>query len=248
MLNHAAAGLALLRDALLPPHCLACGTALTREAAIAGLLCAPCLDQAGLIRPPVCERCGLPLAEPAPLCTGCDWDPPAFRAARAALRYGGVAKQLILPFKYADRPEAAAGLASLMLKPGAALLGRADLLVPVPLHRRRLAKRGYNQAALLARALGRESGVPILADALARTRATPPLEGLDQEARGEALAGAIAIRQPRCAAIAGRGVLLIDDVLTTCATASACAQALLGAGAASVDVLTLARVADEHEV
>ena len=248
MLNHAAAGLAVLRDALLPPHCLACGTVLTREAAIAGLLCAPCLDQAGLIAPPVCERCGLPLAEPGPLCTGCDWDPPDFRAARAALRYGAVAKRLILPFKYADRPEAAAGLASLMLKPGAALLGRADLLVPVPLHRKRLAKRGYNQAAQLARALGRDSGVPALADALRRTRATPPLEGLDQEARAEALAGAIAVRPRRRAAIAGRSVLLIDDVLTTCATASACARALLDAGATAVDVLALARVADDHEI
>lgn len=248
MLRHAATGLAALRDALLPPHCLACGQTLGADAAIEGMLCACCLDGTDLIVPPVCGQCGLPLAEPAPLCTGCDWDPPDFRAARAALRYGALAKQLILPFKYNDRPEAAAGLAALMLKPGAPLLGRADLLVPVPLHRRRLAKRGYNQAAQLARALSKHSGVAVLVDALIRTKQTPPLEGLDQDARIDALAGAIAVRPARRDVLAGRTVLLIDDVLTSCATASACARALLAAGAAAVDVLALARVADEHEI
>ncbi|HEX7389389.1 MAG TPA: double zinc ribbon domain-containing protein, partial [Acidiphilium sp.] len=227
-------------DALLPAHCLACAEPVTGD----GLPCTACFGEADFIAAPVCGQCGLPLAEPAPLCTACDWDPPAFRTARAALRYGPAAKKLILPFKYADRPEAAAGLARLLLRPGAGLLAGADWLVPVPLHRSRLAARGYNQAGQLARALGRLAGKPVLIDGLARIRATRPLAELDQHDRESALKGAIAVRPHRRCAIAGRTILLIDDVLTSGATASSCARALYAAGAAAVDVLALARVAD----
>lgn len=230
-------------DILLPAHCLAC----TEQVDNDGQLCAACFAETNFITAPFCGQCGLPLAEPAPLCTACDWAPPSFRAARAALRYGPAAKRLILPFKYSDRPEAASGLARLLLRPGADLLGPADWLVPVPLHRRRLAARGYNQAGQLARALGRLAGKPVLIDALARIRATRPLAELDQYDREMALKGAIAVRPRRAAAIAGRTILLIDDVLTSGATASSCATALYAAGAAAVDVLALARVADIHE-
>ena len=230
-------------DILLPAHCLAC----TEPVSGVGQLCGACFAAADFITAPVCGQCGLPLAEPAPLCTACDWDPPTFRAARAALRYGPAAKRLILPFKYADRPEAASGLARLLLRPGADLLAAADWLVPVPLHRRRLAARGYNQAGQLARALGRLAQKPVLIDALARIRATRPLAELDQHERDAALKGAIAVRPNRSPAIIGRTILLIDDVLTSGATASSCATALYEAGAAAVDVLALARVADIQE-
>lgn len=227
-------------DMLLPAQCLAC----TEPAPGDGQLCPRCFGQAEFITAPYCGQCGLPLAEPAPLCTACDWAPPVFRHARAALRYGPAAKRLILPFKYADRPEAAAGLARLLLRPGGELLAGADLLVPVPLHRRRLAARGYNQAGQLARALGRLTGRPVLIDGLVRLRATRPLAELDQHDREIALKGAIGVRPARVRLIAGRTILLIDDVLTSGATASSCAGALYEAGAMAVDVLALARVAD----
>jgi ComF family protein len=230
-------------DIVLPAQCLSC----TEPASGVGQLCSDCFTKISFITAPFCGHCGLPLAEPAPLCTACDWDPPVFRAARAALRYGPAAKRLILPFKYADRPEAAAGLARLLLRPGAELLARADLLVPVPLHKRRLAARGYNQAGELAKYLGRLAGKPVLIDGLIRTRATRPLAELDQHDREIALRGAIAIRPGRAAALFGRNILLIDDVLTSGATASSCAGALYETGAAGVDVLALARVSDDHD-
>lgn len=230
-------------DLVLPAQCLACSEPVPAD----GQLCAACFVMVDFITDPVCGQCGLPLAEPAPLCTACDWAPPTFRAARAAVRYNEAAKRLILPFKYADRPEAARGLARLLLRPGAALLTAADLLVPVPLHKTRLAARGYNQAGQLARALARLTGRPVAIDALIRLRATRALSELDQHERETAMNGAIAVRPGRQSLVAGRTVLLIDDVLTSGATASACAMALLEAGAAAVDVLAIARVADAGE-
>jgi ComF family protein len=231
-------------DLMLPPQCLAC----SEEVPADGLLCVSCFVETSFITDPVCGQCGLPLAEPAPRCTSCDWAPPSFRAARAALQYNTAAKRLILPFKYADRPELAIGLARLLLRPGRELLARADLLVPVPLHRSRLAQRGYNQAGLLARALGRITNKNVMIDALVRLRATRPLSELDQTGRELALKGAIGTRRSREPQITGRSVLLIDDVLTTGSTASACADALYAAGATAVDVLAIARVAEDEGV
>jgi ComF family protein len=159
------------------------------------------------------------------------------------LRYDELSKRLILPFKY-DRTESARGIAKLMARAGAPLLLQADLLVPVPLHAARLRQRRYNQAALLAAALGRMAGRKVAPDALVRTKATPPLGGLGLENRRAVLDGAIAVRPGRGGALAGKVVLLIDDVMTSGSTADACARALLGAGAACVNVLTAARVAD----
>ncbi len=164
--------------------------------------------------------------------------------ARAALRYDGHAKRLLLPFKHADRPELAAALAPMMARAGAALLARADLLVPVPLHRRRLFTRRYNQAALLARALSRQSGVPDVPDGLCRSRPTAALGELGASARAAAVAGVFAVRPTRAARLAGARVLLVDDVMTSGATAAACTEVLLAAGVLGVDVLVAARVPD----
>ena len=131
-----------------------------------------------------------------------------------------------------------------MARAGAALLHGADLLIPVPLHRRRLLARRYNQSALLAGALARLSARPAVLDALIRQRPTPSLDGMGAAARAAALRDAFAVRPRRRQQIDGARVLLIDDVMTSGATAAACARALLAAGALDVDVLAAARVPD----
>jgi predicted amidophosphoribosyltransferase len=190
-----------------------------------GLLCADCFRQTGFISEPFCTRCGVPFGSAAlggaeHLCTACRAEPPVFGRARAALRYDAQGRRLVLPLKHADRTELTAVLAPHMARAGAELLRDADVIVPVPLHRWRLFRRRYNQAALLAKALGRSAGRPCVVDALRR------------------------IRPSRAQRIDQQKVLLIDDVMTSGATANACARALLAAGAASVDVLVAARVPD----
>ena len=233
----------LALDALVPPLCLACDAPVAEP----GQFCPACFAGAHLIAAPLCERCGVPFAAvgqggAAGICAGCRAHPPPWRRARAALAYDAVARRLVLPLKYADRPETARHLAPLMARAGVALLGEAEAVVPVPLHRRRLFTRRYNQAALLAKFLARP-GRPALLDALMRVRATTPLGALDRKERAREVAGAFAVRPGRAAALRGRRVLLVDDVLTTGATAAACTLALLEAGAAGVDVLALARAA-----
>ncbi len=170
--------------------------------------------------------------------------PPVFRQARGALCYDEQARRLILPFKHVDRLELAPILARMMQRAGTLLLERADVLVPVPLHRRRLFQRKYNQAAVLAFAVGRLAVRPVLADALVRTRRTEPLDEKSPEQRASELKGAVKVRQSRAVRVSGRTILLIDDVMTSGATANACAAALMDAGAVAVDVLVAARVPD----
>jgi ComF family protein len=176
----------------------------------------------------------------AEICGVCEATPPAFATARAALRYDAMAKGLILPFKYGDRTDLCRGLARLMARAGATLLERAEVIAPVPLHVRRLRQRRYNQAALLAAELSRIAGKPVMQDALARVRETMPLGRLAAAARRAALAGTMSVRRD----VAGLAVLLVDDVMTSGATADACAAALRAAGARRVDVLVAARVPD----
>lgn len=230
-------------DSLLPPQCPLCRNFVDGP----HKLCALCFSQMNFITAPYCIRCGLAFATmgeagPQGECLGCLRRPPSFRCARAALRYDAAAQPLILPFKHADRTELAPVLAAMMARAGARLLAETDVLVPVPLHRRRLIARRYNQSALLAAYLAQLASRPWLPDALMRSRATTPLGDLSAAARREVVAGAIEIRPSRRAAIEGKRLLLIDDVMTSGATASACAEAALQAGAAAVDVLVGARV------
>ncbi len=235
-------------DLLLPPHCPSCGTQISTHAT----LCPPCFNTLTFITDPLCQSCGLPFASRAfagtlRLCPHCLANPHPWRAARAALLYDDAARTLVLPLKHADRQENAAALAALMARAGAALINRADLLVPVPLHRARLRARGFNQAALLAAALARRRTKPHAPDALQRTRPTPSLGALSANERAETMANVIAIRPRRAPNIRGKSILLIDDVMTSGATAASCAQALLDAGAAHIDVLVAARVPDPRQ-
>lgn len=234
----------LALDALLPPRCLACGVIVGDD----GGLCAACWSCVAFIAEPVCDCCGAPLPYDSPdrsvgatLCADCATARPIYARARAALVYDDASKSLLLGFKHADRLHAARAFAIWMLRAGGALLRDAEVIMPIPLHRRRLFLRRYNQAAVLALALGRLAGKPVLADALIRQRATPPQGRLGREARRRNVAGAFAVTPAGRTAVAGRRVLLVDDVMTTGATAAECAGALLAAGAAAVDALTLAK-------
>ena len=237
-----AMGLRLL-DVALPPRCLSCGTVVAE----AGTLCSGCWPGVEFIAAPLCSACGIPLsAAPATdglLCGACIASRPPWREARAVFRYHGVGRALVLAFKHGDRLDAAPTLARWLARAGASLLGSADVIVPVPLHRRRLFARRYNQAAVLALALAKIAGVPAAVDALVRVRATPTQGGLDRGARARNVRGAFAVQSPP--RLKGRRVVLVDDVLTTGATVGACVRALKAAGAESVDVLTLARVTRE---
>lgn len=233
----------LLLDSLLPPRCLCCGEAVDRQ----GGLCAACWVKLTFIAPPLCACCGLPFeyeAQEGALCGACLAAPPPFARARAVLAYDDGSRPLVLGFKHGDRIHAAKSYGIWLARAGKDLLADADRLLPVPLHRARLFHRRYNQAALLAQALSRHSGVPATPDLLQRHRSTPTQGGLDRQGRHRNVKGAFRLRPGQSAKeqVAGQRLVLIDDVMTTGATLAECTRVLLRAGAAQVDVLTLARV------
>lgn len=232
-------GAAGLLGIALPPLCPACREPLATSAS----LCAACWSKLSFITPPYCERLGIPFAYdhgPGLVCMEAIADPPAYGRGRAALRFEDTARTLIHSFKYGDRIDLAGMLGGWMAAAGAPLTREADGLVPVPLHWRRLWARRFNQSAALAQAVSRKSAVPVLYDTLERVKPTPQQVGLTRAERARNMQGAFRVRA--AAAIAGRRLVLIDDVLTTGATVEACARSLLRAGAAEVDVLVLARV------
>ena len=171
--------------------------------------------------------------------------PFAFARARAAVVYNDASRKLILGFKYGDRLHSLHTFLPWMLRSGAPLLAGCDVIVPVPLHRRRLWQRRFNQSALLARALAQKTGHACLPAGLIRLRHTPPQKGLSRSARAQNVATAFAVNPQHAKDLQNRRILLVDDVFTSGATLNACTRVLLGAGAASVDVLTLARVTRE---
>jgi ComF family protein len=200
---------------------------------------------------PLCARCGTQFeiaVEPGQVCAACIADPPAYNRARAAVIYGDVSRDLVLGLKYQGRRDGLVVLSGWMAGAGAELLAETDLIVPVPLHYFRLVRRGFNQSGWLAAALSRSSGVRLSVDALKRARATPIQGSLSAAARRRNVQGAFRVRTSRKALVRDKRILLVDDVLTTGATAEACALTLKRAGAACVDVLTLARVAGPRSV
>ncbi|GAB5389983.1 MAG: hypothetical protein Alpg2KO_29510 [Alphaproteobacteria bacterium] len=173
-------------------------------------------------------------------------EPPAFACARAALVYDDAARPMILRFKHGDRMDFAMSLARLMLGAGGDALEGAELLVPIPLHLKRLRHRRFNQAAELARCLSQLCSVEHAPMALQRVRPTPPQGGLSRVARAKNLSGAFRVRAGQAQAIKGRHVVLIDDVHTTGATLNEAARTLLSGGAAGVTALTVAQALPKH--
>jgi ComF family protein len=193
-----------------------------------------------------CARLGVPFAldlGAALLCPEAIANPPVFGRARAVALFEGPARTLVHRLKYGDRLELARTLAAWMTRAGEELLVDADLLVPVPLHRLRLAARRFNQSALLAREVSARCGVPADVESLRRIKATPPQVGLSRSQRALNMQGAFKVAEERKVEIAGRAIVLVDDVATSGATANAASRALLRAGASRVDLLTFARVA-----
>jgi ComF family protein len=228
---------AALLDLVFPPRCLSC-----REFVEPGeKLCPPCSDTLLELPPGSCPRC----AEPPPaatvgdgnLCENCQDRPPAYETLYAPFLFGAAIADVIHRFKYEDRPHYAAPLAELAAPHLDSRVAWADLVAPVPLHRKRLLQRRYDQAWLLARELARRGGKPTAPRLLKRTRATSPQVGRDRQARLANVAGAFEGTEK----IRGRKLLLVDDVITTGATMEAAARAALEAGAVAVRGVAIAR-------
>jgi ComF family protein len=226
-------------DLILPPLDTAGAPALTSG------LTADIWSRITFLETPVCDGCGAPWEfDPGPgvRCAACVARPRAYDRARAACLYDENSRDLVLKLKHADRTDLAPVLARWLLRSGRDLLDEAEVIVPVPLHRWRLLSRRYNQMAEIARPLGALTGVAVAPDALIRVRRTESQGGKSAAGRRRNVAGAFAVPPARRPRIDGRRVLLIDDVLTTGATAHACPRALKAVGAAAVDLAVIAKV------
>ena len=229
-------------DVALPRLCAAC-----REPVEGSGLCPTCWSKLSFITRPYCERLGIPFQyDPGPgvLSLEAIADPPAYNRARAAVRFDEISRALVHALKYGDRLDLAPMMGRWVGHAGREILAQADALIPVPLHWRRQWARRFNQSAMLAAAVSAQTGVAVASGALKRVKATIQQVGLSRAERASNIQGAFKVPDAGKAAVAGRRLVLIDDVLTSGATVDGCARALNRAGAANVDVLVFARVAD----
>ncbi len=208
-------------------------------------LCAKCWRETSFIDGAKCDCCGAPLSgfdeELILTCDSCLSHPPAWNKGRAAVLYEGAGRRVVLALKHGDRLDMAKPLAGWLTRAGQDLIAKADIVAPVPLHWQRLVKRRYNQSFELVRGLGQSDEFQAAPNLVKRVRKTVPQEGMNREERFENQRGAFAVSDMHT--LAGKNILLIDDVMTTGATLSSCAEALYDKGADQVNVLVLARVA-----
>ena len=231
-------------DLVYPPRCPVCGEGLAAQSG----LCTPCWSELVIPGEPACISCQRPFGdgeeERGMTCAVCLQDPPRHDGIAAGTLYNDTARKLVLQFKHGRKIALAPMLARLIAARLPDLEGEW-LAVPVPLHRFRLWKRGFNQSALIARELAKRDGIDLCVDGLVRTKPTPSLGGLGRTQRRKALSGAIAINPRRADSLKGSQVLLVDDVMTSGATTSACVSALKRGGAAKVMIVCFSRVLDE---
>lgn len=230
----------MLLRLVFPPHCLICQLACEDSPS----LCHTCFQKITFISEPRCTICGRPFdfaIDHADICIPCQTNAPPFERARAAMYYNEASRPLITRFKYADSLAIAPLAAQMMTRAGADILPRADVIVPVPLHWRRLWSRKFNQSALLADQLAKQHRIPVLMHALKRARHTAPQASLNWQERQNNVKQAFVVPRAQEQHLLGKTVLLVDDVFTSGATIHACTQALKKAGASQVYVLTLAR-------
>ncbi len=227
---------------ILPPQCPITGEAVTSP----GVLGASGWAQLDFIDEPFCNGCGAPFATfygDDVLCPSRIMEPPLFDRARAVVLYNDAARRLVPALKFSDRLELAEMFGAWMARAGGAIIDKDSLIIPVPLHWRRLMSRRFNQSAMLADEISKRCGARTLLRGLKRIRATPPQKEIPSiDGRRRNVAGAFAINENYRRAIKGANIVLVDDVLTTGATVSACASVLKRGGASQVDVLVLARV------
>ncbi len=241
LVDGARAAVAGLVDVLMPPTCMACGAEVQSPLG----WCPACFADLHAPAGTACRRCAQPLPDAWAAeaeCLGCMNDRPAFERTVAPFAYAGPARQVVLAFK-GGREAYSRPMAAAMARAAGPLLAPDSLLVPVPLHRWRLFERGFNQSLLLARELARLSGATLLPSALRRRRATQRTRGMGRARREREMAGAFDVSLGDRPQLAGARVVLVDDVMTSGATARACAGVLRRAGAGQVDVLVFARVA-----
>lgn len=236
--------LRLVVDMVYPPRCPSCQEYVAAD----GNFCAPCFQKLRMIDAPMCACCGIPFViavDADTCCPDCLDAPPAFDVARAALVYDGVSAPLVTALKFNDQWASLERYVRLMLRAGKPAVEGADLLVPVPLHWRRLLRRKFNQSALLAYGIARETGIPCAPEMLQRTIYTKPQMRMTREQRLKNVKHAFAVPEAAQEMLRNKIVVLVDDVVTTGATANACATALKKAGAKEVRVLALARTVKE---
>ena len=232
----------LLRT-IYPPSCVMCDARTEQDFG----LCGSCWGETPFIEGLCCDACGAPLpgqGEPDPgvLCDDCMTIARPWSKGRSVMVYKDKARRFVLQLKHGDRTDLVRAAGPWLARHARDLLTPETLVLPIPLHQLRLLKRRYNQAALLADALGRTGALPVIPDALIRTRHTKPLEGHNRDQRFEALESAIAVNPRHAATLDGASVLLVDDVMTSGATFAAATEACHAAGAQRVCVLALARV------
>ncbi len=227
-------------DVVFPPRCSGCGAGV--EAAHS--LCGECWKRLRFISEPMCHCCGHPFelaVQPHMLCADCLKESPPYVQCRSALFYDEASRHHIIGYKFHDRTALTPLFAEWLARSCETMLPQIDCIVPVPLHWFRLWRRGYNQAALLAYAVSARTGLPVLPDALLRTRYTTPQNALTRLQRLDNVKGAFHVKSGSEARITGKNILLIDDVITTGATIKASTKALLKAGAERVYVTSVAR-------
>ena len=231
--------------ALFPPQCLACSVELDTDG-----FCGKCWGETQFITGAVCDACGVMLEgdhEAGEFCDICLRDPPQWQRGRAAAVYYGGAAKSVMALKYGDRWDLARPLAQYMIAAGAPVLD-ADIIAPVPLHWTRMAKRKFNQASLLSNEISKAKGIAHIPDLLRRVRKTKIQKSMDREERFDNLREAFEVSKSYQSKIAGQRVLLVDDVMTSGATLSACAAACRAHGSGDVNVLVFARVAQSEVI